>query len=131
MTTLLIDNHDSNTFNRFQLRAVVEGREPVVVRNDETDWAALRPERFSQCVISAGPGRPDRPRDFGLSRSALAQTELPVLGVCLGHQGLVLAHGGEVGPAPRPMHGRRSRIYHGECALFAGIPQGFLAVRYH
>jgi para-aminobenzoate synthetase len=131
MSTLLIDNHDSNTFNLFQLLAVIEGREPVVVRNDEADWAALRAERFSRCVISAGPGRPDRPRDFGLSRSALAQVELPVLGVCLGHQGLVLAHGGEVGAAPRPMHGRRSRIYHEDSELFRGIPQGFLAVRYH
>jgi para-aminobenzoate synthetase len=131
MTTLLIDNHDSNTFNLFQLLAVVEGAEPVVVRNDETDWASLRAERFSQCVISAGPGRPDRSRDFGLSLSALAQAEMPVLGVCLGHQGLVLAHGGEVDAAPQPMHGRRSRIYHEDPELFRGIPQGFLAVRYH
>ncbi len=77
------------------------------------------------------PGRPDRPRDFGLSRTALAQAELPVLGVCLGHQGLVLAHGGELGAAPRPMHGRRSRIFHDGTGLFAGIPQGFFAVRYH
>jgi para-aminobenzoate synthetase len=131
LTTLLIDNHDSNTFNLFQLLALVEGCEPVVVRNDETDWSALDAGRFSRCVISAGPGRPDRPRDFGLSRSALAQTDLPVLGVCLGHQGLVLAHGGEVGVAPRAMHGRRSRIFHQGSELFSGIPQGFLAVRYH
>ncbi len=131
MTTLLIDNHDSNTFNLFQLLAVVEGREPVVVRNDEADWAALEAERFSRCVISAGPGRPDRPRDFGLSRQALEQARLPILGVCLGHQGLVLAHGGEVGAAPRPMHGRRSRIFHQDPELFDGIPQGFRAMRYH
>jgi para-aminobenzoate synthetase len=131
LATLLIDNHDSNTFNLFQLLAVVEGSDPVVVRNDEAEWAELQAERFSRCVISAGPGRPDRPRDFGLSRSALAQAELPVLGVCLGHQGLVLAHGGEVGAAPRPMHGRRSRIFHDGDELFEGIPQGFLAVRYH
>ena len=131
MTTLLIDNHDSNTFNLFQLLALVEGREPVVVRNDEAHWPALDAGRFSRCVISAGPGRPDRPRDFGLSRSALLAAELPVLGVCLGHQGLVLAHGGEVDAAPRPMHGRRSRIFHQGTGLFAGIPQGFLAVRYH
>jgi len=131
LTTLLIDNHDSNTFNLFQLLALVEGREPVVVRNDEAEWLALDAGRFARCVISAGPGRPDRPRDFGLSRSALAQTDLPVLGVCLGHQGLVLAHGGEVSAAPRPMHGRRSRIFHHGCELFGGIPQGFLAVRYH
>jgi para-aminobenzoate synthetase len=131
VTTLLIDNHDSNTFNLFQLLALVEGREPVVVRNDEAGWAELEPERFSRCVISAGPGRPDRRRDFGLSRSALAQADLPVLGVCLGHQGLALAHGGEVGAAPRPMHGRASRIFHDGSELFRGIPQGFLAVRYH
>jgi para-aminobenzoate synthetase len=131
VTTLLIDNHDSNTFNLFQLLALVEGREPVVVRNDEAAWAELEPERFSRCVISAGPGRPDRRRDFGLSRSALAQAELPVLGVCLGHQGLALAHGGEVGAAPRPMHGRASRIFHDGSELFRGIPQGFLAARYH
>ena len=131
MTTLLIDNHDSNTFNLFQLLAVVEGHEPEVVRNDETDWSQLDVERFSKVVISAGPGRPDRPRDFGLSSGALAMEQLPLLGVCLGHQGLVLAHGGTVGAAPQPMHGRRSRIHHSGLELFDGIPQGFLAVRYH
>ena len=131
LTTLLIDNHDSNTFNLFQLLALVEDREPVVVRNDEADWAELEPERFARCVISAGPGRPDRRRDFGLSRDALAQADLPVLGVCLGHQGLALLHGGDVGAAPRPMHGRASRIFHDGSELFHGIPQGFLAVRYH
>jgi para-aminobenzoate synthetase len=131
MTTLLIDNHDSNTFNLFQLLAVVEGREPEVVRNDEFAWEQLDVERYSKVVISAGPGRPDRPRDFGLSSGALAAAELPVLGVCLGHQGLVLAHGGTLGPARRPMHGRRSRIRHSATELFDGIPQDFLAVRYH
>jgi para-aminobenzoate synthetase len=131
MTTLLIDNHDSNTFNLFQLLAVIEGDEPQVVRNDEADWSDLDVESFSKVVISAGPGRPDRPRDFGLSSGALAVAELPLLGVCLGHQGLVLAHGGTVGAAPQPMHGRRSRIHHSGNELFEGIPQGFLAVRYH
>ncbi|HZL54181.1 MAG TPA: aminodeoxychorismate synthase component I [Solirubrobacteraceae bacterium] len=131
MTTLLIDNHDSNTFNLFQLLALIEGEEPLVVRNDETDWSALDVESFSKVVISAGPGRPDRPRDFGLSSSAIEAAELPLLGVCLGHQGLVIAHGGTVGPAPQPMHGRRSRIHHSGSEIFAGIPQDFLAVRYH
>ena len=131
MTTLLIDNHDSNTFNLFQLLAIVEGCEPEVVRNDETDWTDLDVERFSKVVISPGPGRPERPRDFGVSSAALAAAELPMLGVCLGHQGLVLAHGGTLGPAPRPMHGRRSRIFHSASELFEGMPQGFMAVRYH
>jgi para-aminobenzoate synthetase len=131
MTTLLIDNHDSNTFNLFQLLALIEGEVPEVLRNDEADWSELDVERFSKVVISAGPGRPDRPRDFGLSSGALAVAELPLLGVCLGHQGLVIAHGGTVGPAPQPMHGRRSRIHHSGTELFEGVPQDFLAVRYH
>ncbi|HEY1777173.1 MAG TPA: aminodeoxychorismate synthase component I [Solirubrobacteraceae bacterium] len=131
MTTLLIDNHDSNTFNLFQLLALIEGAVPEVVRNDECDWSELDVERFSKVVISAGPGRPDRPRDFGLSSGALAAAELPLLGVCLGHQGLVIAHGGTVGAAPQPMHGRRSRIHHSGTELFEGVPQDFLAVRYH
>ena len=131
MSTLLIDNHDSNTYNLFQLLAVIENREPVVVRNDEAAWGQIDAARFDRCVISPGPGRPDRPRDFGLSRAALEQARLPVLGVCLGHQGLALAHGGTVGPAPAPMHGRRSSIHHDSSELFRGIPQGFRAVRYH
>ncbi len=131
MSTLLIDNHDSNTFNLFHLLAQIERREPIVVRNDEAHWDELDVARFSRCVISAGPGRPDRARDFGLSAAALAQTELPVLGVCLGLQGLALASGGELCSAPLPMHGRASRIFHAGSGLFSGIPQGFLAVRYH
>ncbi|HEX4035388.1 MAG TPA: aminodeoxychorismate synthase component I [Solirubrobacteraceae bacterium] len=131
MPTLLIDNHDSNTFNLFQLLAQIEEREPVVVRNDEAGWEDVDLQSFSKIVISAGPGRPERSRDFGLSSGALAATAVPLLGVCLGHQGLVLAHGGALRPAPRPMHGRRSRIFHSACELFEGVPQGFLAVRYH
>ena len=100
MPTLLIDNHDSNTFTLFQLLAQLEEREPVVVRNDEDGWEDIDLRRFSKIVISAGPGRPERPRDFGLSSGALAAAEVPLLGVCLGHQGLVLAHGG-VPRAPR------------------------------
>jgi len=131
VSTLLIDNYDSNTYNLFQLLALIEGREPVVVRNDEARWAQIDAGRFDRCVVSPGPGRPDRARDFGLSRAALEQARLPVLGVCLGHQGIALAAGGVVGPAPTPMHGRRSRIQHDESELFRGIPQGFRAVRYH
>jgi para-aminobenzoate synthetase len=131
MTTLLIDNYDSNTFNLFQLLAVIDGSEPVVVRNDEAEWPELAAARFARCVISPGPGSAERERDFGLSRAALEQGEIPVLGVCLGHQGLALAAGGEVGRAPEPMHGRRSRVFHDGTELFAGIPQGFHAVRYH
>src|SRR5579871_3725287 len=130
MATLLIDNHDSYTYNLYHLLAAVEGREPVVVRNDEASWAQLRAEGFDRCVISPGPGRPDRPRDFGVSLAALGEPDMPLLGVCLGHQGLALAHGCTVARVT-PVHGRRSRIHHDGSELFDGIPQGFLAVRYH
>ena len=90
LSTLLIDNHDSNTFNLFQLLALVEGHEPVVVRNDEADMPAL--EQFSRCVISAGPGHPDRPRDFGVSRIALEQADGRVPVELPWRPGVLLSH---------------------------------------
>ncbi|HVF79665.1 MAG TPA: chorismate-binding protein, partial [Solirubrobacteraceae bacterium] len=131
MTTLLIDNYDSYTFNLYQLIASVTGEEPVVVRNDEADWSALAGHRWDRIVVSPGPGRPERERDLGIGRAALAQREIPVLGVCLGHQGLAHVHGGSVVRADEIVHGRISRVFHRSEGVFAGIPQGFHAVRYH
>ncbi|HSK50778.1 MAG TPA: aminodeoxychorismate synthase component I [Solirubrobacterales bacterium] len=131
MRTLLVDNYDSFTWNLFQLLAEVNGSEPVVVRNDEASWRELAGEGFEAVVISAGPGRPDREADFGLCAEAIADGSLPLLGVCLGHQGIGIAGGGAVEPAPEPFHGRLSRVHHDGTQLFAGIPPGFEAVRYH
>ncbi len=131
MRTLLIDNYDSYTFNLFHLLGEVNGEEPIVVRNDELPWddlAALRPDNI---VISPGPGRPEHPRDAGVSLEVLRRADVPVLGVCLGHQDLAYVCGGTIEHAPEVMHGRLSRIHHDESTLFAGIPQDFLAVRYH
>ena len=130
MTTLLIDNHDSYTYNLFHLLARVQGSEPLVVRNDEADWASLRAERFERCVISPGAGHPGRQRDFGLSAAVLDEPGLAVLGVCLGHQGLALRHGARV-ERVAPVHGRTSLIRHDGSELFDGIPPAFRAVRYH
>ncbi|HXR61838.1 MAG TPA: hypothetical protein VN732_10975, partial [Solirubrobacterales bacterium] len=116
MLTLLIDNHDSFTFNLFQLLAGVNGREPLLVRNDEADWDELERLEFDNVVISPGPGRPEVPGDFG---------------VCLGHQGIGWVEGGEVERAPEPMHGRVVEIEHDGSPLFAGIPSPFEATRYH
>ena len=130
--TLLIDNHDSFTYNLFQLIGSVNGIEPTVVRNDEVAAIAeLDLARFDNIVISPGPGRPDVPRDFGISQQLIEQAELPLLGVCLGHQGIVLAAGGQVVAAPSPRHGYPDRIAHDGRELFAAIPADFLAVRYH
>jgi para-aminobenzoate synthetase len=129
--TLLIDNYDSFTYNLFQLLAEANGEEPIVVRNDDAGWPELQRLQFDNIVISAGPGRPDREHDFGVCAEAIERANVPLLGVCLGHQGLSWVHGAAVLPAPVVMHGRISAILHEGSSLFAGIPREFQAVRYH
>ncbi|WP_067823841.1 aminodeoxychorismate synthase [Nocardia inohanensis] len=132
MRTLLIDNYDSFTYNLYQLISEVNGVEPVVVRNDEVrDIDGLGLAEFDNIVVSPGPGRPDVVRDFGISAAVIAESELPLLGVCLGHQGIVIAAGGGVVAAPRARHGYPDRITHDGRELFDGLPQDFPAVRYH
>ena len=131
MRTLLIDNYDSFTFNLFQLLAAVNREDPIVVRNDEATWAELQGLDFDNVVISPGPGRPEHPKDFGVCKDAIKAAEVPLLGVCLGHQGLAHFWGGAVVHAPEVMHGRLSAVFHDESPLYAGIPQGFEVVRYH
>jgi para-aminobenzoate synthetase len=130
MRTLLIDNYDSFTYNLYQLLGEVNGEPPVVVRND-VDWSEIELDRFDGAVVSPGPGRPDRPVDFGISACAIREMALPVLGVCLGHQGICHLHGGVVGHAPKAMHGRVSPVHHTGADVFAGLPSPFMAVRYH
>ncbi|MGN6258148.1 MAG: anthranilate synthase component II, partial [Solirubrobacterales bacterium] len=131
MQTLLIDNHDSFTYNLFQLLAEVNGSEPLVVRNDEASWVELERREFDNVVISPGPGRPDVASDFGVCAEAIRRCRKPLLGVCLGHQGIGWVEGGEVAQAPEPMHGRVVEIEHDGSPLFAGIPTPFRATRYH
>jgi para-aminobenzoate synthetase len=127
---LLLDNYDSYTWNLCQQLARVGGRAPQVVRNDELTAAELDAMELDAIVISPGPGHPSRPRDFGICGHAIARP-VPLLGVCLGHQGLAVAYGGRVQPAREPVHGRTSVILHDGTGLFEGIPRGFAAVRYH
>ncbi|MFF5311323.1 aminodeoxychorismate synthase component I [Streptomyces massasporeus] len=131
MKTLLIDNYDSYTYNLFQLIAEVNGEEPVVVRNDASVDALPDLRAFDNLVVSPGPGHPGVARDFGIGSRLLATSPVPVLGVCLGHQGIALAEAGLVGPAPEPRHGHLSTIRHDGRDLFHGLPQHFTAVRYH
>ncbi|MEW2305331.1 aminodeoxychorismate synthase component I [Streptomyces sp. NPDC006655] len=131
MKTLLIDNYDSNTYNLFQLIAEVNGEEPVVVRNDDGDGALSRLAGFDNVVVSPGPGHPGNGRDFGISARVIAEATVPVLGVCLGHQGIALGEDARVLPAPQPRHGHLSRVRHDGRDLFEGLTQDFTAVRYH
>jgi para-aminobenzoate synthetase len=131
MRTLLVDNHDSYTYNVFHLLAGVSGEEPIVVDNDAVSWRALSRWDFDAIVLSPGPGSPERWHDFCVCNDILRYSEIPVLGICLGHQGLGHLLNGKVSSAPEAMHGRLSRIHHDDDGLFAGIPQDFPVVRYH
>jgi para-aminobenzoate synthetase len=132
MKTLLLDNYDSFSRILFQYLWEINGEQPHFLRNDEMTLEEIRSLDFDNIVISPGPGRPDLARDFGICGAVLAAfPETPVLGVCLGHQGLAQALGARVIAAPAPRHGKTSRILHDGKDLFAGLPQGFSAVRYH
>ncbi len=126
---LLIDNYDSFTWNLAQYFGEL-GAPPVVKRNDEItvdDVGEMRPERI---VISPGPGRPE---DAGISVEVIRRfgAGTPLLGVCLGHQGIGIAFGGEVIRAPQLMHGKTSSILHDGKGVFRGVSQPFTAGRYH
>ncbi|MFF4604052.1 aminodeoxychorismate synthase component I [Streptomyces sp. NPDC001339] len=131
MRTLIVDNYDSFTYNLFHFLARVNGREPVVVRNDDPTWRLGRLAEFDNVVLSPGPGTPARAADFGICRELVDRCDLPLLGVCLGYQGIALQHGATVGRAPEPRHGRTSPVLHDGTGLFAGLPMPFEAVRYH
>ena len=133
---LLVDNYDSYTFNLAHLIAEAAGREPLVVPAGEAGDLPqrVRAGEFSHVVISPGPGTPEREEDFGASRrviEAAADAGVPLLGVCLGHQGLAMLAGASVTRAPEPRHGFVSTVTHSGEGIFAGIPQGFEVVRYH
>jgi para-aminobenzoate synthetase len=132
MRCLIIDNYDSFTWNLAHYVAQAFGTEPMVVRNDQYTWPEITSRGSFGCIlISPGPGTVTKPDDVHVSRDALEQGEIPVLGVCLGHQGLAYLYGGEIKHAPVPFHGRISTIHHNGSRLFEGLPLSFDAVRYH
>lgn len=141
MKTLLIDNYDSFTYNLFHLIGEVNGEEPLILLNNAISVEELGGLVFDNIVLSPGPGHPASPRDFGVCGAILqrlgdgtgggAWGDRPLLGVCLGHQGLALRYGAAVGHAPAPAHGRIDAVYHDGSLLFAGIPSPLQVVRYH
>ena len=127
---LLVDNYDSFAYNLFQFLGELAG-DVRVVRNDAIDTAGVRALGASHVVISPGPGRPaDAGNCEGIVRELSG--ELPILGVCLGHQAICEAFGATVGHARELMHGKQSAVaVDGECPLFAGLPERVEVARYH
>lgn len=129
MRVLLIDNYDSFTYNLYQYLCEL-GADVEVVRNDQITVAEVAARHPDRIVISPGPCTP---AEAGISVDVIRQlgSQIPILGVCLGHQAIGAAYGGAVVRAPLVMHGKLSPIYHNGQGVFAGLPSPFLATRYH
>ena len=126
---LLLDNYDSFTFNLAQYLGEL-GAPPLVKRNDEISLDEVQTMHPDRIVISPGPGRPE---DAGISVELIRRfgPTIPVLGVCLGHQSIGIAFGGQVVRAPQLMHGKTSSVQHDGRGVFRGVQQPFVAGRYH
>ena len=133
MSVLIIDNYDSFTYNLFQAVGKITGDEPIVHRNDALSFDALAALSPSHIIISPGPGRPDVPRDFGVCGRVITDLgpQVPLLGVCLGHQGIIHFLGGRVVRAPTIVHGKMWTVTHDGAGLFEGLPPTLDVMRYH
>ena len=126
---VLVDHYDSYTHNLAHLIASVTGTLPAVVEHDAVDVEQLLDGSYTHVVLSPGPGHPEQPADFAVGDAVFRAGLLPVLGVCLGMQGLVTCYGGRVEPV-EPAHGEVSRLVHSGRGLFEGVPQDLAVVRY-
>jgi anthranilate synthase component 2 len=126
---LVLDNYDSFVYNLVQELGEL-GAAPFVFRNDTIDVEGIRAHKPDALLISPGPGRPE---DGGVSLDAIRTLagEIPILGVCLGHQCIGQVFGGAVVAAPHLMHGKTSEIHHDGLGIFSGLSNPFVATRYH
>jgi anthranilate synthase/aminodeoxychorismate synthase-like glutamine amidotransferase len=126
---LMIDNYDSFTYNLVQELSEVGDVVIEVVRNDAASVDELTAMEPKAVVISPGPGIPE---DSGVTMDMVrAAVDLPLLGICLGHQAIAAVHGGQIVRAPEPVHGKTSKVHHNGEGLFEGLPDPFEATRYH
>ena len=143
MKVLIIDNYDSFTYNLYQFigeiltaeknRGSLGSFEIVVKRNDQIEFANIVDMAPDRVIISPGPGSPDDPRYFGVCAEVIKELgkTTPLLGVCLGMQGIVHVFGGQVVKAPLPMHGKISPVTHNQQSVFKGVPDQLEVMRYH
>ncbi|MBY0405956.1 MAG: aminodeoxychorismate/anthranilate synthase component II [Cyanobacteria bacterium] len=140
MTVVIVDNYDSFTYNLYQMVQFQASLSKAslmvqVVRNDAMSFDDLKALQPNRVILSPGPGHPGNPKDFGLCQQVITQWKelsCPVLGVCLGHQGLIHYMGGTIEKAPTIVHGKTSLVHHEkESPLLAGLSNPFQAMRYH
>lgn len=132
MKVLIIDNYDSFVYNLAQYVGEL-GADCTVVRNDKTTTAEIRNAGYDAIIISPGPGTPEDERYFGVCSKVISEIGIttPILGVCLGHQGIIHAFGGTIVNFGRVRHGKTSRVTHTGSSLYAGVRNPFQATRYH
>ena len=132
MKFLIIDNYDSFVYNLAQ-RLGELGVSSDVIRNDKITISQIKEKSYDAIVISPGPGTPEDKRYFGICKSVILELgqETPILGVCLGHQGIIDCFGGKVTNAANIRHGKTSQIKHYDDSLFKGVKNPFRATRYH
>lgn len=132
MKTLIIDNYDSFTYNLYQFIGDLGGN-PRVYRNDEITLKKINYGNYSHAVISPGPGSPEDDAYFGISKEVILNLgkKVPVLGVCLGHQGIIFCFGGRIIRAAQILHGKKSLIRHNGRGIFQGVKNPLLGMRYH
>ena len=133
MKILILDNFDSFVYNISQLVGFLNAL-PIVIRNNQIDIEGIRKINPDAIVISPGPGHPKYKKDFGICSDVITKLgpSIPILGICLGHQGLVHAFGGKVIRASEIRHGKTSNIeFKGDSKLFEGVKNPFVATRYH
>lgn len=131
MRSLIIDNFDSFTYNIYHLLAEVNGINPLVITNNQLSWQEINELNVDNIILSPGSGSPENIADFGVCGDVLLKANIPVLGICLGHQGLGYFYGAKIKRSIEPFHGRISDIYHQQNPLFSNIPSPFKVVRYH
>lgn len=128
---LLIDNYDSFTYNLYQLIGI-HNPDIKIIRNDELSLEEIRIIKPDYIVISPGPGNPEKVSDFGVCKQVIKElgSEIPILGICLGHQGVFNAFGGDI-VRNEPVHGKKSHIEHNQDELFQGVENPLAVIRYH
>ena len=142
MNVLIIDNYDSFTFNLYQYVGEIlhtelsqaQGNPKVSVkRNNEVTLEDIKLQNYDRIIISPGPGSPEDPAYFGVCSEVIKELgpSIPLLGVCLGMQGIAHVFGGDVVRAGVPMHGKTSPIRHDEQGVYKGLPQDIEIMRYH